>query len=159
MKVCPSSYMSVARESFCERLFLCSVVGILLATGVVKLLSSLIEVPVLDLHDPLLKLPRRTVWQFTAVADFAILMAIWAFPRYRRYVALWIGTVFTASHVIVWLMRLPPICPCLGSAAAWLGVSEAQASMIAFGLAIYILVGAFMCLCLGRWISSSATHP
>jgi len=83
------------------------------------------------------------------IACFALLVAK---DGYRRGVVLaGLGGQFLAYHGAKLLIAPHGLCPCLGSAWKWLGLTEAAATSMALGFALTIAAaGVLLMVCHGR---------
>ncbi|MBF8296157.1 MAG: hypothetical protein HW389_2702 [Bacteroidetes bacterium] len=124
-----------------SRIYWISVVIFLFAASLAKLLSSFLDLPIQAKDDPLFGLSQRSMWRIGFVLDLVFVGMLCAAENLRNQIIAWIGALFLSYHAMIWLMQLPTVCPCLGNAAAWLGLTESAVGKLSRGFSVYMLLG------------------
>ena len=135
-----------------ERIFVGSALVILACTGLAKLLSSLGTVPILELRDPVFRLPNR--WFLCLAGAFELCAAAYLLlgrnQRLKLLLVAWLSTIFCLYRLEIWLTQPGKPCPCLGTVTEYLHLKADQAEPILVVLLIYLLAGSFWFSFLGR---------
>ncbi len=131
--------------------FFTTALWILLASGALKLVGSLLGHPVLDAPDPLFPwITRRFLAAGTGLFEIAVAVLLRppALPARRWFLVSWITSIFLAYRLGLWIVGYQGLCPCLGTTLdQWTGSALAE-DRLAHGLFLYLLVG---CLATGWW--------
>lgn len=101
----------------------CQCLGaILLASAILKAVSSFGTAPILQLPDPIFGLDSRWVYLLSAVVELVVGMASvsqWISARQKATMLTWLGVCFACYRSGLWLGGFQAPCPCLGRAAEW----------------------------------------
>jgi len=136
-----------------ERAFLFSALVILGCSGSAKILSSLGTVPILELPDPVFRLPNR--WFLCLAGAFELCAAAYLLlgrnQRLKLLLVAWLSTIFCLYRLEIWLTQPGKPCHCLGTVTEYLHLKADQVEPILV-LLIYLLAGSF-------WFSFLARKP
>lgn len=128
-----------------KRTFLIVAATILIATGLVKLISAGGEVRSLNLRDPLLFLTNRQVFLVVGALELA-LGSYLMFGRNLKLQLLalaWLTTNFAAYRLAIWWGNIPKPCGCLGNALDWWPWLKVHQDGVMKSLLAFMLVGAY----------------
>jgi hypothetical protein len=106
-----------------EKAYYWSVGGLLMATGILKLISLLMQSAYLSSSDPLFFVfSRRAMMGAVAIFEIFIAACLWlSADAMRRWMLVcWITMVFIAYRIGLWLIDYHGPCYCLGGAMDWL---------------------------------------
>ena len=134
---------------------------LLLATGIVKLISQSVDKPFLAQRDPLLTmLTNRQVLMLAGVLECVVaLVLLQSRERLNRlWIILWIGSLFSLYRLGLWLIRYTGPCPCLGRSFDWLTSRQSFVDAVLAGLLAYLLGGSAILLLLD-FASNTRTAP
>jgi hypothetical protein len=126
-----------------ERQFLETVFWLLIVTGSAKLVSAFEGARLLARYDPVLPLSLRETLLLAAAVEFGCAVVV-RVPRLTRISCLLVaclGGQFVLYHLAAHMTGMPGPCPCLGSVAAWTGLSDKSARIIVVAIAIYFVLG------------------
>lgn len=128
-----------------RRIFLIVSATILIATGLVKLVSAGGEARSLNLPDPLLYLTNRQVFLAVGVLELA-LASYFVFGRRLQLQLLalaWLTTNFAIYRLALWRGNIAKPCGCLGHAVDWWPWLMKHQDSVMKGLLAFMLVGAY----------------
>jgi hypothetical protein len=135
------------RRDIIIKYFLWTAGGLLLMTGIAKVVSSFGAGQILKIKDPLTDLGFGTLMFTVGVVELAVAgMCLWRSSSQRRLatrLVAWLATIFFAYrfglHLIGW--RRP--CPCLGNLTDAIHISPPLADNIMRGVLFYLFVGSY----------------
>jgi hypothetical protein len=130
-------------EKHGARQFLDTVFWLLLVTAAAKVVSALEGIRLLARFDPLLPLSVRETLLLAAALELscAAVVRVVRLTGISCLLVACLGAQFILYHVAVHMTGMPGPCPCLGSLAAWTGMSDRTARVIVLAIAIYLLLG------------------
>ncbi len=113
---------------------------LLLFTFVLKLIGIFVSVPLLNLPDPIFGLRFRTIIVASAVLELlvALYLIIGRNELLKTAMLTVLGSGFVAYHGTRALYNLNALCPCLGSASDWIGLSNSIVERVAFAIAVIL---------------------
>ncbi len=106
----------------CRKSFFIAIAGYLTTTGLMKLISVLMESPILHAHDPLLEpFTVRQVLFAAAVIEFGVAYYLCSSTTSGNapWVLLWLTSVFAFYRISLWTIGFHGHCPCLGHLFDW----------------------------------------
>ena len=132
------------------RIYLKSIVFLLILTVCGKLVAGLGEAPGLDEPDRVFKFAsNREVLIFAAALESAVAVLIVS-PRLSYSLAIasvaWLGTVLLFYRSMLWASGYKGTCDCLGNLIQALHLTHKEADFIAKGILAYLLVGSYILL-------------
>ncbi len=127
-----------------NRLFTWSAIGILIVTGIAKLVSAFGSVELLKSVDPILGLSNRTLLLLVGTGELivAALIARLRGPRVKLGLLAWLSLQFVVYHAAMQRVDGFHTCPCLGYIYNWTGITNEAVNTITQALAWYLLIGA-----------------
>ena len=125
---------------------------LLAATAAAKALTLPSKARVMRSEDPVIGLSVRSVMVLASAVEVVACAALLVLrDRCRRgVVLLGLGAQFLAYHGARLMIAPHGLCPCLGSALKWLGLSEIGATYLALGIAFHILATGALLLAYAR---------
>jgi hypothetical protein len=114
-----------------------------MVTATAKLVSAFEGARLLARYDPVLPLSLRETLLLAAAVEFGCAVVV-RVPRLTRICCLIVASLggqFLLYHLAAHMTGMPGPCPCLGSLAAWMGLSDKSARIIVLAVAIYFLLG------------------
>jgi hypothetical protein len=124
--------------------FVGSTFCLLVATGVVKIVSALSEVKLLGAPDPLFGfLSNRQVAFLAGVAELAVAWFIGSNQSLSRKagVLAWLCVCLLAYRGGLWLVGFNGFCGCLGNMSSWLNTDPAIVERLADAFLVYMCLG------------------
>ncbi len=130
-------------KSMLFKFFIRSGGGLLLITGIAKVISASGKQAILYSHDPILGFTYRYVFILLGLVEISI--ALYCFLGTRRLLQAgilgWLSACFFLYRTeLGWLKYARP-CPCLGSLTAALAIPERTADLILIAVLFYMLIG------------------
>ncbi len=128
--------------------FLRSAGTALAVTGLAKVFTALGSAHVLDVADPLIRIPFRQLLLLVGLTEFLIAFFCLFTDRQRlSLVAVaWLSTNFLVYRLGLWFIGWHRPCPCLGNLTDMLHISPRSADSIIKALLVYLLVGSYAAL-------------
>jgi len=128
--------------------FVISAVVVLALTGIAKLWSTVGNVKMLAVADPIAGIPFR--WLLLVVGVLELVIAgVCFFSRNKRLGTLliaWLATSFLVYRLGLWWLGWHRPCGCLGSLTSALHLSDQAADNIMKGVLAYLLLGSYFLL-------------
>jgi len=128
--------------------FIVSAGGVLLITGIAKVVSASGSARLLDISDPIFAVSFRNLMLLVGLLELAV-SAI-CFLTLKRQLSLclvgWLATSFLLYRSGLWFLNWNRPCSCLGSLTDALHLSPELAETIAKVLSVYLLVGSITSL-------------
>lgn len=124
-----------------------SVMVLLAATAICKLVSVSGEGRVLSVADPVFRfVTLRQLLLVVSVVELGVAWYLWKGrnPMTKSFLVLWLSALFIAYRLGLWLMHYKG-CSCLGTVTYWLPVSPEVIDGLMKGLLAYFGVGSAVC--------------
>jgi hypothetical protein len=128
--------------------FILSAGGILMLTGVVKVIGFFGHSPVLDFSDPILGIQSRFLILIVGIVELVIVY-LCLFTNMRSMglgLVAWMAANFLVYRVGLWYLGWHRPCICLGSLVDVLNISPLVADVMLTASAVYLLVGSGLLL-------------
>jgi len=129
-----------------------SIISLLVATGVLKLVTCVSEVPMLGIESTVLApLTVRQVVGLAALLELGVasFMVVSRSLLLCGVAGLWFSTVLVIYRLSREFLNAGEPCHCLGSLSKWLGLSDRSADRLSLIVAAYVLAAS--CLLAGSW--------
>lgn len=125
--------------------FLPTAGAILAVTGLAKAFSATGASRSLDVADPLIAIPFRHLMLLAGLTElFIAFFCLFTERRTSSLLAVaWLGTVFVAYRLGLWLTDWHGPCPCLGNLTGELHISQRLADNLLKVVLAYLLVGSY----------------
>jgi hypothetical protein len=125
-----------------------SVAWILYCLAVIKMLSAIGSLRILEIPDPLLGVSNRSALVGVALVEFFVAGVVTGHhsDRVRALVLFWLSSMFVIYRVFSWLLDPGKPCACLGFVGSWLGLPQSVITCIALGINVYFLTVALAIL-------------
>jgi hypothetical protein len=137
------------KQTWCGRiiaLFIYSCALVLLIAAAAKLVSVFGDERILDEADPLLQVANRWVYSAAGLVELAVVWwLMWGGKKTseKLMVLAWLGTVFALYRFGLFWFKFDKPCSCMGNAFSWAGLGSETMDAIAFGLFLYLAIGAY----------------
>jgi hypothetical protein len=140
--------ITVQAQSRIVSTFIYTVGGLLLITGVAKLLSGLGHSRVLQVADPILSVPFRFALAGAAVAELTVAWVCFFVPRPAMQAAAiaWLATDFLCYRIGLWAVGWTHPCHCMGTLAGAIHLSDVAADRLMRAILCYMLLGSYLIL-------------
>jgi hypothetical protein len=139
--------------------FLRTIVFILIVTASMKFLSVFHDAEYLKAKSRLFEfITNRQLIAFTAVIEVAVVIYLLSgtLQVNKLGVVAWLSTLFLTYRFMLFVMKIPLPCSCLGNAADWLPVKLSTIELTMKGVLGYMLVGSLGLLFAQRSLSSGS---
>ena len=135
--------------------------AILLLTGLAKLFSSLGTAEIFEVLDPVFILKFRYVLVGVGLVELAVATVLLCGLHWelKALLTLWIGGSFAIYRVGLVMLDFDAPCPCVGSVAKSLGVSEKVTRLGTASAMLYLLVGSTVLLAVHRVRKKQTVSP
>ncbi|HXT13471.1 MAG TPA: hypothetical protein VN873_18100 [Candidatus Angelobacter sp.] len=129
------------------RAFWISSAIILTFTGITKVISAIVPVPILNETDPVLGLTTRWVLVLVGLLELAVVAVIIIFKQkpFAHLLVAVIGTEFLLYRVVFETAHFSRGCPCLGRFTAWVHIPDPEINKILVAVASWLCIGGFTC--------------
>jgi len=119
-------------------------VWIIVISGLAKVITASMEMPILSKHDPVFTfVSYRQIALFAGIVE---LVAVFVIMR-QRHLALpvlcWLSTIFLLYRIGLWSVGSHEPCPCFGSMLEWAGLSKGVEKGLAIILFVFLLLGSY----------------
>ena len=129
------------------RVYLTSVVALLILTAAAKLVMALGGAQALDLASPVFGfLSNRELICLAAGLELAVAVTMLrgrSEPRLGVGTVAGLATVFLGYRFLLWAKGFHGYCQCLGNISGGIGLAPARADAIAWGILLYFLGGSY----------------
>jgi hypothetical protein len=124
-----------------EKKFVASAAILLLVTGLSKIISAFGHAHILELEDPILRLPHKTV--FLAVGSYEFAVAMFCLcqigSRFSLKLIAWTATSISIYRLGLYVGHYQQPCSCMGNMTEALHISSQTADVIMKTILAYLL--------------------
>lgn len=140
--------MSSYKKSWLEATVMAGTI-LLAITAAFKLCTFFLLPSEIDLMDPILHMRESRLHLIVGSVEIGVVIAVLGTSSVflRGIILATVGAQFLWYHAALWLVGWRGRCPCLGSAWAWIGLSDRVAENAAIAIAFMLfLIGLVTCI-------------
>jgi len=128
-----------------DSIYISSVQVILSVTAFAKIFSAIGTDSILAVVDPIFGVSNRSLLIASGLLELSVVAYVYFCKSIntRKFLILWLASVFSLYRLGIWWTGLPKPCPCLGNLTNALNLSPHAADTIMKIVLAYIVLGSF----------------